>query len=124
MDLPEPQAVRLSEILENIASANMIAQFSSKLDSLVTQQQAVATRVDVQLSATRDSLEVKQSSLESKMESQLNGIRETMDALQKSTDSRFRNLQWLIIAGIGVGGLVVAFLSVLVAISDLFSFGL
>ena len=102
LDLSEFQTVRLVEILENIAAANMIALLDSKLDNL---QSRLEGRID-------------------SLDSKVNSLRDSMDYGNSSTDSRFQTLQWLAVTAIGVGGLIFAFLSIMVAIGDNFSFSL
>ena len=68
------EAGELTELFENMASANIIAQFGAKLDTLnatmKAQLEAVNSKLDIQLVAVNNKLDTQMDAVNAKLDAQ------------------------------------------------------
>ncbi len=92
LGLDDEQAYTFVQEVDNMAAANLIARFESKLDAQNTKLDAQNTKLDAQ--STR-------------FESKLDAHNTKLDAISSAVDSRLRMLMWLIGAAVAAIGIFV-----------------
>ena len=94
--LTADEANELTELFENMASANIIAQFGSKLDALnatmKAQLEAVNNKLDTQLGAVNNKLDTQLGAVNNKLDTQMDAVNTQLAA----QSTKYNVLIWAI----------------------------
>ncbi len=103
LGLDDEQAYTFVQEVDNMAAANLIARFESKLD-------AQNTKLDAQNARFESKLDAQNTRFESKLDAhnaKLDAHDTKLDAISSAVDSRLRMLMWLIGAAVAAIGIFV-----------------
>ncbi|MCY4672475.1 MAG: hypothetical protein OXD43_01690 [Bacteroidetes bacterium] len=87
--LTADEANELTEIFENMASANLIAQFGAKLDT-------VNATMSTQLDAVNATMKAQLDAVNATMNTQLDAVNATMKAQLDAVNTKYNVLIWVI----------------------------
>lgn len=94
--LTADEANELTELFENMASANIIAQFGAKLDALNAtvnaQLEAVNNKLDIQLGAVNNKLDIQLGAVNNKLDTHMDAVNAKLDA----QNAKYNVLIWAI----------------------------
>ncbi len=117
LGLDDEQAYTFVQEVDNMAAANLIARFESKLDAQNTKLDAQSARFESKLDAQNTKLDAQSARFESKLDAQntnldaqsakLDAHNTKLDAISSAVDSRLRMLMWLIGAAVAAIGIFV-----------------
>ncbi len=128
LGLDDEQAYTFVQEVDNMAAANLIARFESKLDAQNTKLDAQNARFESKLDAQNTKLDAQSTRFESKLDTQntkldaqnarfeskldaqnakLDAHNTKLDAISSAVDSRLRMLMWLIGAAVAAIGIFV-----------------